>query len=725
MVKKKDLKKVVAEIVEWGENIQYPISPEWLELQWEEVLQSSLEKFAIPRPLSDKDMLRVRNSTIEVFLDCNLEEIKAKLELQAAIEIDLYVGAVLLANSELEFLSILNEFSASSQLHLSELHYFYMHNGTYKVDMFGVLTHLEEKLLETSKKIKPSYYLAIDSKIVNYLETVFARVKANIPSTLTLTSKEQNLQISNLIEIENCNLHQFCLTEYQNFPIVFLKQYQDHLKNFVTEEWIKARDLEHETLESNFQIFLQTVLDKIMNKELVAFDSSICNYQCRKALADIVIALFPEQLTFPCLTLDNLLISLDLADPSAHLQNLRVQENLEYFVDEFLKGTDQISRFFCIISVVLVISDTYGFFSYENYTNMRYSPINREWIRQIVYVAFQRKYEKVLEIHPKCSEWSLVLMTEQSIVKRIPNWRVESDLIDMTEYIQEKYAKAAKGLGDKIADFSEKLPSSNFFKKSISLASRVVKGVSSSRHIKEFSLEVIKNESSLHTTICVSGWLSQEDEMENSWTKLITYHQQSNTYALRWESGSRKTLMKKELFSAAYHTFGIIAATPLLKLAHLGMIFLNNPFKKRARKAELTGRVLADLIVSLKLGNSCVSLLGFSLGTRVIYFCLQRLQEIGCHVHDVILLGGAAPCNSTMWKLCKNAVAGRLINTYSKTDKILSRLYAISKLEKAIGNWPIEVEGIENFDVTDIATGHLKYREVLDLILQKVEYNAK
>lgn len=70
-------------------------------------------------------------------------------------------------------------------------------------------------------------------------------------------------------------------------------------------------------------------------------------------------------------------------------------------------------------------------------------------------------------------------------------------------------------------------------------------------------------------------------------------------------------------------------------------------------------------------------------------------------------------------------MTGRLINTFSKTDKILSKLYSLSKLEKAIGNHPIDVQGIENYDVTSIASGHLKYRENLEFILQKVEYNYK
>ena len=110
------------------------------------------------------------------------------------------------------------------------------------------------------------------------------------------------------------------------------------------------------------------------------------------------------------------------------------------------------------------------------------------------------------------------------------------------------------------------------------------------------------------------------------------------------------------------------------------MFLTVNPFKKRAKKAETTGYVLSDLIHSKRLGNPCISLVGFSLGTRVIYFCLQKLQDSGSKVYDVLLLGGAAPLNVEILKKCSKMVTGRLINTYSKTDKILLRLYSLSRL---------------------------------------------
>ena len=726
MVKKNDLKRVVEHLLRWGEDLQYPMKPSVLENIWQKHLQESLDKFNIPQPLSDKDFARIRNSTIDFFVDSNLDSIKTMLEQQILTDAEIYAASLDSAKTTAEFLNLLNLHVESSINKLTEQHFYYMESSESKIDMQALRDSLDDRMIEMSKITKPSFYITMDSKITSYIRSSFQRIQPSIPTTLTLTCKEQYQGISGLIESENFNLLNYSLREYQYFPEVLIRLYKNQLKNLITEEWMKSREAELQSLERNFLIFLETILDKIAKKELEAFDGTLCNQQCRISLAEIIVGAFPESLVLPCLVLDNILNLLKVPNPGLYLENLSLKESISFSVSQFLASTDQISRFFSIICIVLVISDTYECLHNENITTTRrYDPLYREWIRQIVYTAFQREYEAVLGIHPQCSEWSLVLITEKFIINRIPGWIISADIIDMTSYIQEKYAKEAKGLGDKLSDFSEGLSNGNFFKRSMQIASKVVKGISPSRHIKEFALELIKNEPSLHITICVSGWLSQEDEMENAWLNLVGYHQQGSTFALRWEAGSAKKLVKKELFSSVYHVAGLILATPILKIAHLAMIFASNPFKKRARKAEITGYVLADLIMSMKLGNACVSLIGFSLGTRVIYFCLQRLQKMNYCVHDVILLGGAAPCDLKTWRLCRKAVTGRLINTYCKTDKILSRLYALSKLEKAIGNWPIDVQGIENYDITEIATGHLMYREVLHLVLQRVAYNSK
>lgn len=57
-------------------------------------------------------------------------------------------------------------------------------------------------------------------------------------------------------------------------------------------------------------------------------------------------------------------------------------------------------------------------------------------------------------------------------------------------------------------------------------------------------------------------------------------------------------------------------------------------------------------------------------------------------------------------------------------DKILSILYMASNYERAIGSKRLEIDGIENFDVTDVALGHLTYRENLKEILDIIGYNT-
>ena len=725
MVKKNEIKKVIQDILKWGQDIEYPLNPDLLEHQWENTLLQTLTRHRIDLTLNDTDTSRIRNSTIDVFLETNLESIKETLEKQIDEEIKIFEIELSKSSSNFEFLKAIGSYSEIIQQRIIDLYHTYMNNTRSKINISEILSKLVEKIIETSKIIKPSYYMSMDAKMSLYINQTFLMVFSSISNILHLTSKEQYIYISRAIEIECCKLNEYCNKQFFGFPDILSKQYGTSLKNFITEEWMKARDKELLSLEGNFCIFLETILDKISIRELAAFDSTICNIQCRNAIAQIAIALFPEGKSIPNDMLEKLWQLLNV-NSSVNILNIRNQVSLEYWVEVFLSNSDQVCRFFCIISIVLILSGTYSVLIRDEETIFEdYEACNREWIRLIINTLFQRKYENILDFHPMVTEWTLVLITEQSIIKRIPWWRRESNTLDLTDFLREGYIKKDKSLSDSIANYSEKMNSKSIFQKTMFFASKVVKGITPSKPINDFSLEIIKDVDSLNVTITISGWLSQEDEMDKSWMHLLNFPQQARTYALRWESGSIETLKKKEIIKTLFHTTGLIAAAPIKKLGHLLMLINDNPFKKRSKNAEITGKLLAELIASKKLGNSCISLIGFSLGTRVIFWCLRKLKKLGCSVHDVILLGGAAPCDNEKWKICKSVVSGRLINTYSKTDKILSNLYTLSTLEKAIGNWPIEADGIENYDVTDIATGHLKYREVLDLVLRKIEYNIK
>lgn len=76
------------------------------------------------------------------------------------------------------------------------------------------------------------------------------------------------------------------------------------------------------------------------------------------------------------------------------------------------------------------------------------------------------------------------------------------------------------------------------------------------------------------------------------------------------------------------------------------------------------------------------------------------------------------------WREIRKAVSGRLVNVYSKEDKIVMYGFPVITANSAIGSGPIEIEGVENYDVGHIVDGHFKYRHRLDEVLRYIRYNS-
>ena len=184
---------------------------------------------------------------------------------------------------------------------------------------------------------------------------------------------------------------------------------------------MKSRDFELLSLEKTFSEYLASVLDKFREKQLKPFDKSLCSAESREALCEITLALIPDYISFPYPLLDNLLYFLDMPDSNIFYTHFRIVEGLENSVEKFLANSDQISRFFCIISLVVVLSDTFKYISGVSDEDIGDYNINRQLIRTIVYACFERKYDNLIEIHSKITEWTLVLITEEAIISRLQN----------------------------------------------------------------------------------------------------------------------------------------------------------------------------------------------------------------------------------------------------------------------------------------------------------------
>ena len=180
----------------------------------------------------------------------------------------------------------------------------------------------------------------------------------------------------------------------------------------------------------------------------------------------------------------------------------------------------------------------------------------------------------------------------------------------------------------------------------------------------------------------------------------------------------------------------------LMKLADI----LDNPWHMGMDKAKKAGVVLADVLSKRVAGSRPVTLVGFSLGARVIFHALLELASRKVPVHgvveDVYLFGAPVTVDMEEWARVRSVVAGRLINGYATSDWVLSFLYrSLSASQSVAGLGPVHLPAtsavvdangvaaaatevgrgdVENVDLSDLVDGHLSYRLMMPHILYKV-----
>jgi len=158
----------------------------------------------------------------------------------------------------------------------------------------------------------------------------------------------------------------------------------------------------------------------------------------------------------------------------------------------------------------------------------------------------------------------------------------------------------------------------------------------------------------------------------------------------------------------------------LLKISKI----LDNPWSVGMVRADKAGVVLADAIINKVQGERGITLIGYSLGARMIYTCLMILAEKRAFglVENVVMMGTPAPSDAHVWCAIRSVVAGRLVNVYSESDYILGFLYRTSSIQYGVaGLQRIEgTDGVENVDVSDKVSGHLRYQYLVGSILKHI-----
>ncbi|KEP53201.1 putative integral membrane protein [Rhizoctonia solani 123E] len=259
------------------------------------------------------------------------------------------------------------------------------------------------------------------------------------------------------------------------------------------------------------------------------------------------------------------------------------------------------------------------------------------------------------------------------------------------------------------------------------------------RQVKTFSLLPIHNNKRVSCIIAVPGFMAHaKDDPRLPFSVLDPVI--GDAFGVLWEPemmaemGNALKILTSEVLTQVGQT--VLQATVMaalmsalqwpLILTKLGYL-IDNPWSNALDRARAAGLVLADVLIERSLGVRPISLIGYSLGARAIFFALielSRKKAFGI-VQDVFLLGTTLTASTQQWLQVRGAVAGRLVNCFARNDWLLNYLFRATTagIGTVAGLRPVDnVPGLENVDVTDKILGHLSYRTFMPIIMDQLGF---
>lgn len=173
---------------------------------------------------------------------------------------------------------------------------------------------------------------------------------------------------------------------------------------------------------------------------------------------------------------------------------------------------------------------------------------------------------------------------------------------------------------------------------------------------------------------------------------------------------------------------GLLAATAIPSLIVTSSSVIDNAWAVALNRAESAGKVLANVLMARAHGDRPVKLYGFSMGARLIFYCLLELYANGCFgiVEDVVLLGAPVSIKETRWAMARSVASGRFVNGYSNRDWVLGVVYrsANAFTQRCGGLCAVKVPGIENVNLGSIIQGHTDYTAKLSDVLEALNLTS-
>lgn len=418
-------------------------------------------------------------------------------------------------------------------------------------------------------------------------------------------------------------------------------------------------------------------------------------------------------------------------------QNKKNFDSFSLKLNNFLEKNS--SNYDCPFNLVKTLNYLYIFYFKENYNNLNevleynINEINNG--KKLFFLNYLKN--NLLYI------FSNIFSKEKIFIENIVNNFKKYEFMDIENVLKnnsqlfnkfEEYSKNINKL-----DFTYNLLSFTNVKNFISLISEIIlkKNIIQTYKTNKISLTPCYNCSPCNNiTILISGFGSENDDNYKNWSKLIeTQNIQTFYYFFNWPSNNLFKMFLNVIVDLIRSNY---------------KLELRSNFLDAENRSIYSGKILGLILADKKIfPNMKINLIGFSLGTSVILNCLKELYENNCFdiINNVVFLGGAAVISNDYKKIFDRVVKRKIINCYSKEDNIL-KIFKLNNglIDEPIGSDKIDFKDnnennvknsfclldvdkndeenkVENFDLSYLKLGHLKYRAQLDEIFKIIKFD--
>ena len=277
------------------------------------------------------------------------------------------------------------------------------------------------------------------------------------------------------------------------------------------------------------------------------------------------------------------------------------------------------------------------------------------------------------------------------------------------------------------------------------LSGGVIAGKASNRRtgaVRTFEYRPLHNNKRVNLIVTISGWMTGKvDDVRLPFSTVDPV--MGDIYSVHWEPDMLQStgqtiqiLATEALTQTIQQILGSTILTALMAGLSLPIILtklsylIDNPWTVSLTRADAAGLILADSLIDRNLGVRPITLVGFSLGSRVIFSCLRELANRGALglIQNVYLFGTPVVTKKDEWLRARSVVSGRFVNGYATNDWILGYLFRATSggISRIAGLSEVQqVHGIENLDVTEIVPGHMAYRGRMPVLLRTVGWEVE